>query len=233
MARRAKGPPDRAALEQACRALKVFPLHGVVVLPGTPTPLHVFEPRYRALVRDALASDRILAVPTLVSKEGGAQARAKVHPVAGACWIEAEERHADGRYDILVRGLARVRLRLDAEHPVSEDGYRTFPAEVLDDVLPPRGAGALEADREALVRLVLDLAGRLPTESGAPRLAEAVARMEDPSAVADLVAAAAVSEPDKRLEVIEALDVARRLDLVKSEVAGVILMLSRGRTPSA
>ena len=57
--------------------------------------------------------------------------------------------------------------------------------------------------------------------------------MKDPSAVADLVAAAAVSEPDPRQKVLEEADVARRLDLVMGEVAGVVLMLSKGRGPKA
>jgi hypothetical protein len=47
------------------------------------------------------------------------------------------------------------------------------------------------------------------------------------------VAAAAISEPEARYQVLETVDVARRLALVKEEVAGVILLLSRGRTPSA
>ena len=64
-AERLAPPTPRAALDKACAALKVFPLHGVVVLPGTPAPFHIFEPRYKALVEDALAGDRLLAVATL------------------------------------------------------------------------------------------------------------------------------------------------------------------------
>ena len=81
-----------AALARACAALKVFPLPDVVVLPGTPAPFHVFEPRYRALVGDALRGDRILAVATLVRPADAPQERAAVHPVAGAVRIEAERR---------------------------------------------------------------------------------------------------------------------------------------------
>ena len=103
----------------------------------------------------------------------------------------------------------------------------------MEDVLPPGGAAALAPRLEALRRIVYDLSTRLPPESGAPQLAEAVAQMKDPSAVADLVAAAAVSEPDPRQKVLEEADVARRLDLVMGEVAGVVLMLSKGRGPKA
>ena len=224
-------PADpRAALRKALAALKVFPLHGVAVLPGTPAPFHIFEPRYRALVGDALAGDRILAVPGLFGKSDELALRPPVRAVCGVGIIEAVERHDDGRLDIVLRGLARVRL-LD-ELPATRL-YREFRAELVEDVLPPGGAAALAPRLEALRRIVYDLSTRLPAESGAPQLAEAVAQMKDPSAVADLVAAAAVSEPDPRQKVLEEADVARRLDLVMGEVAGVVLMLSKGRGPKA
>jgi len=220
----------RAALAKACAALKVFPLAGVTVFPGTPTPLHVFEPRYRALVADALRGDRILAVPALVSAEDAVQERAPLRPLAGAGVIEQEERLSDGRYHILVRGLGRVRL---GEELPGTGGYRQFRAELLEEAYPPGGAAALAAEMEAVGQLVLDLAEVLPAESGAPRLAEAVAHQRDPSALADLVAAAAISEPGPRQRILEELDVGRRLRMVEEEVAAVLLVLSRGRTPSA
>jgi hypothetical protein len=57
--------------------------------------------------------------------------------------------------------------------------------------------------------------------------------MRVPGALADLVAAAAISEHEARYRVLETLDVAERLSIVKEEIAGVILLLSRGKTPSA
>ncbi|HVI74584.1 MAG TPA: LON peptidase substrate-binding domain-containing protein [Anaeromyxobacteraceae bacterium] len=220
----------RALLGRACVRLKVFPLPGVVVLPGTPTPFHVFEPRYRQLTATALAGDRMLAVATLASEEGATQDRAPVHPIAGAGFIEAEEQLPDGRFHIVVRGLARVRLVDEIENG---QPYREFTAELLEDVYPPGGPAALVRQRRALEACVLQLAEVLPPESGAPQLAEIATRTASSSQLADLVAAAVVSEPDKRLAVIEELDVARRLDLVTGEVASVILMLSQGKTPTA
>ena len=220
----------RALLGRACVRLKVFPLPGVVVLPGTPTPFHVFEPRYRQLTATALTGDRMLAVATLASEEGATQDRAPVHPIAGAGFIEAEEQLPDGRFHIVVRGLARVRLVDEIENG---QPYREFTAELLEDVYPPGGPAALVRQRRALEACVLQLAEVLPPESGAPQLAEIATRTASSSQLADLVAAAVVSEPDKRLAVIEELDVARRLDLVTGEVASVILMLSQGKTPTA
>jgi Lon protease-like protein len=220
----------RAALLRARASLKVFPLHGVAVLPGTPSPFHVFEPRYRAMVRDALRGDRLLAVPNVRTAEGLREQHAALRPVASACLLERHQELDDGRYDIVVRGLARVRLleELPAEKP-----YREFHVEILEDRWPPGGPGALENQVESLRQLAFELSSRLPPESGASALAEAVAQMKDPSAIADLVAAAAISEPEARVAVLEELDVARRLERVVSEVAGVVLLLSRGRNTKA
>jgi len=220
----------RSLLARSCAGLKVFPLPDVVLLPGTPTPFHIFEPRYRAMTADALAGDRMLALATLASEEGATQDRAPVHPIAGAGIIEAAQQLPDGRYHLRVHGVARVRLVAEIDNGKP---YREFQAEILEDVYPPGGAAALKTQRSALEACVLQLAEVLPPESGAPRLAEIATRTTSPSTLADLVAAAVVSEPVQRLAVIEELDVAKRLDLVTGEVASVILMLSRGRAPSA
>jgi Lon protease-like protein len=231
MGERIAPPAPRAALQKACSALKVFPLYGVAVLPGTPTPFHIFEPRYKTLVREALEGDRVLAVPALVTKAGAGELRPPLRPICGAGIIEAEQRYEDGRFDIVVRGAARVRLVEELPGSVTEKGYREFRGEIVDDRWPEGGPAALAPELEALRQIVYELSTRLPAESGAPQLAEAVAQMRDPSAIVDLVAAAAVSDPESRQKVLEELDVARRLAYVLEEVAGVVLVLSGGKTP--
>ncbi len=216
----------RQLVAQASGALKVFPLPGVVVLPGTPTPLHVFEPRYRALTAEALAGDRVMAVATLRVPDDAPQERAALQPVAGAAFIEADEKLPDGRYNIVLRGAARVRLVEELERGKP---YREFRSVVLDEVLPPEGPMALASKVEGVEQCILELAQLLPPESGAQQLAQVVTRVRAPGRLADLVAAAVVSEPRARYKVISELDVGKRLDLVMSEVAAVILMLSQGR----
>jgi Lon protease-like protein len=228
--RRAPTLDTGAALASASAALKILPLPGVTLFPGAPLPLRIYEPRYRALVAEALATDRILAVPMLVAEEAATQERAEIHRIAGAVRIEAEQAYPDGRYDILVRGIARVRLVQELEHGRP---YREFRAEVLDDLYPPGGPAALSDEVEALGQLILDLVGVLPEESGVGQLAHAVAHLRVPGSVADIVAAAAVGDAPARQRILEAVDVRQRLELVKSEVASVLLVLSRGRTPDA
>jgi Lon protease-like protein len=225
-ARRAAGDV-RPLVAGACGALKVFPLEGVVVFPGTPAPFHVFEPRYRALVKDALAGDRVLAVPTL---DGPARAAAPpVRPIAGACVIDDHEALPDGRYHILVRGLGRVRL---VEELATGKAYREFRAEPLDDVVPVGGEEALAPQIEVLEQLLVQVAAGLPPESGASKLALDAAQ-RGPSGLADLVAAALATDPDARYAILAELDVRRRLELVTSEAASVVLALSGARGAKA
>lgn len=258
----ASGREPREVLARAAAALRIFPLPGVVVLPGTATPFHIFEPRYRAMTAAALAGDRTLCVATLRHAGQAMAARAEVHPIAGAGFIEGEERLPDGRYHLAFRCTARVRLHEDvgpgAAAVVPDDRvlaavpdnqgpagsgsagsvpddrqYRLLRAELLEDVYPPGGPAAVADEVEGLLQLVYDLAKVLPEESGAPNLASTAARLRDPSRLADLVAAAVIQEPDLRLRVLEALDVRHRLSIVQGEVASVLLVLSRGWAPRA
>lgn len=228
---RSDAPRDpRAVCAEACAALKLFPLPGVVLLPGAPTPFHLFEPRYRALAAAALAGDRVICLPTLVDPAEAPSPRAALRPVAGAGLVVADRRNDDGTYDLVLHGHLRVRLVEELERGAP---FREFRAEPLHDLYPAGGAAALQGEMEALAQLCYGLANVLPPESGAGQLAEAAARHRVPGALADLVAAAAISEPTARYRVLETLDVRARLALVMEEVAGTILLLSRGKTPSA
>jgi len=90
------------------REVPVFPLAGVVLLPEQRLPLHIFEPRYRAMVQDALEGDAHIAIACV---DGDLQREpVRFHPVATVGRIIAHQRLPDGRYNILVEGLLRARL---------------------------------------------------------------------------------------------------------------------------
>jgi Lon protease-like protein len=222
----------RALLGGSAGSLKIFPLPEVVLFPGTPGPFHVFEPRYRAMVKAALSGDRLIAVATLRDPADASRSRAPVFPVAGAGFIEADERLPDGRFNILLRGVARVRL----VEEILETGrpYREFRVDVMDDVCPPGGPSALAPEVSTLERCVLELARRSEADSGARDLAEAVARMRVPGRLADAVAAALVSDTGSRIAILEELDVGRRIGLVVDEVAALLLgSYGAGGSPAA
>lgn len=199
---------------RALERLPIFPLPRAHLFPGALLPLHVFEPRYRALVRDALAGDGHLAIAELQpGYEADYEGRPPVYPVCGAGELTWHEPLPDGRFNILVRGVARVRIEL--EHP-PERAYRVVRARVLAD-LAPADARALDAGRTALEALVRRLAAGVP--EGREALEQLLADSAAPARLADAVTAALVRDPAERRRLLEERDVARRLDRVLAALA--------------
>jgi hypothetical protein len=125
-------------------ALSIFPLPNATLFPGALLPLHVFEPRYRDMVRDALAGTKVLAVARLKPGfEDDYAGRPPVFEVCGAGRIVEHVAHDDGRYDILLEGRARVRIVLELPAATT---YRVVRAERFDDTAADPGlCAALEA----------------------------------------------------------------------------------------
>jgi len=116
--------------------LPIFPLSGVLLLPKGRLPLHIFEPRYRAMTRDALAGPGVIGmIQPLDADEGGAQPR--VYGVGCAGRITGCRMTADGRYYYTLIGLCRFTI---VEELPLHDGYRRvtpdwhrFPADRGDE----------------------------------------------------------------------------------------------------
>ena len=202
--------------------LPIFPLPDVTFFPHTLLPLHVFEARYRAMVMDALARDRRLAIVKLKPGfEAGYTGKPAVHAVTGAGEIVSWERLATGRYNILVKGEWRVRI--ESERP-SDTLYRIVTAQPLEDVAPTTDVSA------ALAR-IRDACGRLLRALDRPSdlLDTALATGQLPGVIADRIAAAVVPDADLRQELLETLDVARRLDRLGQVLEQLVNQLREGR----
>src|SRR5262249_29281197 len=112
--------------------LPLFPLPNVVLFPQMPMPLHIFEPRYRKMVADALDSHRTIGMSLLQpGREAEYQRRPAVYGVGCAGVIEQSEPLAEGRYNILLRGT--VRFRIQEEH--GGEPYRLAAVNALPDTL--------------------------------------------------------------------------------------------------
>jgi Lon protease-like protein len=93
----------------------VFPLPETVFFPGALLPLHVFEPRYRAMVEDAVRGENLIAVATLLPGwESFAGDAPPWHPLATVGRLVRVEELDDGRKNIVLRGLERARLEEEA-----------------------------------------------------------------------------------------------------------------------
>jgi Lon protease-like protein len=122
--------------------LSLFPLPGAILFPGLHLPLHVFEPRYRALVGDALARDRRIAM--IQPQRAGEDA--PLYDVGCVGKIEEVEALDDGRYNIVLSGEARFRVlrELDVATP-----FRQVEAELIgepDEVLSSAERASLERE---------------------------------------------------------------------------------------
>ena len=114
--------------------LPIFPLPNVVLFPNVFLPLHIFEPRYREMVADAVKSDRLIGMALLQPGwEHDYEGRPPVYPVGCSGVITHVDRLSDGRYNIVLRGVERFRIR-EEDHQLS---YRR----AVIDALPERQAG--------------------------------------------------------------------------------------------
>jgi Lon protease-like protein len=118
--------------------LPLFPLPNVVLFPNVFLPLHIFEPRYREMVADALAGDRIIGMALLrPGWESDYEGRPPTYSVGCAGLITFSEQHEDGRYNIVLRGMQKFRIS-------SEDHSRSYRIAAVDPVAEEVTA----ADRE-------------------------------------------------------------------------------------
>jgi Lon protease-like protein len=106
-------------------AYPLFPLPGTVLLPNTILPLHVFEERYRRMVRDTLDSHGFMAISMFkfdVSDDDYQNGKPELRPVTGFGQIVRYERLDGGRYVIFLQGVCRAEIVEETPH---QGGYRT------------------------------------------------------------------------------------------------------------
>ncbi len=209
-------PPDPDALS----ALPIFPLPNCVLLPGGMMPLHVFEPRYRELTRDCLASHHLMAVARLrPGYETSYYGRPPVYERCGVGRIICSEELPDGRFALLLRGVARIEI---ARELTVERSYRMVEARVLPDACND----PVEAfDHQ---RRLIALCDRLAEviDQGGPQLRDLVRTFQTPGACADAIAAALVMDVDARQELLEACNPVVRLERTLAHVSHMLCELA-------
>jgi hypothetical protein len=125
--------------------LPVFPLPNVVFFPRTLLPLHVFEPRYRQMVRDAVDGEGLIAVALLrPGWEADYEGSPAFHAVGTVGRIEQLERLDDGRFNLRLAGLCRVELgRVVRAQPYRVVESRALVEEPVDETVPAVAAAKL------------------------------------------------------------------------------------------
>lgn len=90
--------------------IPIFPLNGALLLPGGQLPLNIFEPRYMAMVDDAMRADRIVGMVQLTTATSATAAQPPLYEMGCAGRITSLEESGDGRYLVTLTGIARYRI---------------------------------------------------------------------------------------------------------------------------
>ena len=199
--------------------LPLFPL-GAVLYPGMLLPLHIFEERYRQLVRDLLDGPeprRFGVIAIRKGRETGIDGVQSLYEIGFTAVLRRVDQHEDGRYDIVTVGADRFRLLgLDDTRP-----YLQGEVEILaEDPADPALAGPAARVVQAAFREYLDAL----TEWGG-----AVVRLEDlpdePDLLSFIVAAAMVIDLPERQSLLAEPDIVRRLALERALLSRETAML--------
>jgi Lon protease-like protein len=199
-------------------ALPVFPLPRLVFFPGSTLPLHIFEPRYRAMMEDCIAHGPMAMAVSMIAEDGEEDESPPLQTIAGAGRIIDWRRRRDGRFDLLLYGLTRVRLE---ELPREDRAYRRARAESLPDRLP---------HLDAIERHLTPLLGTAATvvalvRERYPDFSLGVEAATPPTVIADRIADRLVADPEARQRLLEATDVKVRLALVHDALVDLMATL--------
>jgi hypothetical protein len=145
--------------------IPVFPLPNVVLFPQVFLPLHVFEPRYRDMVADALEGDRLIGMVLLrPGWETDYEGRPPVYPIGCAGLISNHERLPDGRYNIVLRGIEKFRIVEETR----DRTYRVARIEGLHEPLVDAERDEIRAARRRLEALLVPQPQGRGTETKVP-----------------------------------------------------------------
>lgn len=191
--------------------MPVFPLPGLVLLPGGLLPLHLFEPRYRDLARDCLATHARCMVIANVVRDAGQSRVPELMPRACVGRVIEHRQNGDGTYDVLLEGLSRVSIEdIDSPH-----AYRLVRAVLLRDRVPEQGLP--DSDCETARSLVRDIASTAARRNAG---FEVFAKDSDPPGLwVDRLAYQFVTDRSVLQELLETLDARARLDAVVHHLA--------------
>lgn len=195
--------------------LPMFPLKNAHLFPGAVLPLHIFEPRYVEMIEHVLDNgSNAIAIATLKTPVPKDHMNPPVRAVMGAGVIFAAEKLDEGRWNVLLRGVDRVKL--DEEHPQAHQfrAARCEPLEDLDVELSHPLHGQLRS-----------LLGQLA--ESAPEAREGLnlimSQGSSPAILTNLLGAHATSDPYVRRQLLETLDVERRLQISTRYVGELLL----------
>ena len=138
-------------------SLPIFPLPTVVLFPNVFLPLHIFEPRYRQMVAESLAGDRIIGMVLLrPGYEDEYEGAPPVYATGCSGLITHADQLEDGKYNLVLRGLEKFSIQSE-ELPAAGRLYRSAVISPIDDSMRDGERDELRHERKRLQRLLTPL----------------------------------------------------------------------------
>src|SRR5688572_19315359 len=194
----------------------VMTLPNTAFFPQALMPLHIFEPRYRQMLRDVLASNRLFAVAGLDLERSQEPGRFEPpYRVASVGIVRACQKNENGTSNLLLQGLCRVEIvRIVRDEPYRQIQVRALSSEA------GASAGENQALRRELSRL-LNVKLKLAS-SGASEMTAFLKTVEDPEAFVDIAAFSLCEDTALKQRLLETLDVHLRLELFGAQLRSEI-----------
>jgi ATP-dependent Lon protease len=212
------------SVEQFSGTARLFPLPNLVLFPHVMQPLHVFEPRYREMLEDALAGDRLIAMAMLAPGwESDYEGRPPIYPMACLGRVAVSNKLEGGSYNLLLVGLRRVRLVRELP---PERSFRRAVVEVCEDRYAPEQAPAIASLQRDLRDAFLAVLPDLPQAQD--QLDQLLARDISLGTLTDIIGYMLDIGLDDKERLLEEVDVLRRAEMLLSHMSALAADTSPG-----
>ncbi|NQU23124.1 MAG: LON peptidase substrate-binding domain-containing protein [Candidatus Nealsonbacteria bacterium] len=197
-------------LDDFAGKVRLFPLPNLVMFPHVMQPLHIFEPRYRDLLEESIADDRLIAMSVLQPNwEKDYDGRPPIYPFACLGRVATYHRLDDGTYNVLLLGLRRIRV-LQELKPVKT--YREAEVELCEDRDPTMPAPLLRTLHRRLREAFIEF---MPALDEAQEQLDQLLGADVPLAVlTDVIAYMLEVKVEAKVELLSEVDVRRRAELL-------------------
>lgn len=195
--------------------VRLFPLPNLVLFPHVMQPLHIFEARYRDLLEDALADDRLLAMAVLTPGwEKNYEGRPPLYSMACLGRVTTFYHLADGTYNVLVLGLQRVKLVRELK-PLHR--FREAEVELCEDLYPAQPAAHHKTVQQKLHDALLRILPLLPEAQ--EQLDQLLGNDVPLGVLTDVISYMLDIDPTHKQTLLSEVDVYRRAELLLTHLA--------------
>jgi len=212
-------------IENSSKRISLFPLPSTVFFPSALLPLHIFEPRYRAMVSDSLENEQWIGMVLL--KPGWRKDylnKPAIEPIGCAGEIKKCVRQEDGKFNLVLRGLHRFKILKE----IWEKSYRQADVQLLREKNDLPVEKADDPDYDLLLSLTREYFQLLPEES--PQ--KTGLKLEDCQSLGklmDQIIFLSDLSPENKQTFLEELDVLNRLRIINPFLEMKISFLRRSR----